>query len=32
MDMFISRLRKHLRHDPNVAILNSRGIGYRLSL
>lgn len=31
MDVFISRLRKHLRHDSNVAILNSRGVGYRLT-
>lgn len=30
MDVFISRLRKHLRHDPNLAILNIRGVGYRL--
>ena len=30
MDVFISRLRKHLRHDPNVAILNLRGVGHRL--
>lgn len=30
MDVFISRLRKHLRHDPHVAILNIRGVGYRL--
>ncbi|MGI4884634.1 MAG: response regulator transcription factor [Janthinobacterium lividum] len=30
MDVFISRLRKHLRHDPAVAILNLRGVGYRL--
>lgn len=27
---FIHKLRKHLRHDPNVSILNLRGIGYRL--
>lgn len=32
MDVFISRLRKHLRHDPTIAILNSRGIGYRLTV
>ncbi len=30
MDVFISRLRKHLRHDPSLAILNIRGVGYRL--
>ncbi|TVT37673.1 response regulator transcription factor [Hymenobacter setariae] len=30
MDVFISRLRKHLRHDTSLAILNIRGVGYRL--
>lgn len=30
MDVFISRLRKHLRHDSSLAILNIRGVGYRL--
>ena len=30
MDVFISRLRKYLRHDPAAAILNLRGVGYRL--
>ena len=30
MDVFISRLRKHLRQDPSLAILNIRGVGYRL--
>ncbi len=30
MDVFISRLRKHLRHDPTLTILNIRGVGYRL--
>ncbi|MFD1468882.1 winged helix-turn-helix domain-containing protein [Hymenobacter caeli] len=30
MDVFISRLRKHLRHDPNIVILNLRGVGHRL--
>lgn len=30
MDVFISRLRKHLKSDPNVHIINLRGIGYKL--
>ncbi|SMB91065.1 two component transcriptional regulator, winged helix family [Hymenobacter roseosalivarius DSM 11622] len=30
MDVFISKLRKHLRHDPAVEILNIRGLGYKL--
>ncbi|RFP64414.1 DNA-binding response regulator [Hymenobacter lapidiphilus] len=30
MDVFISRLRKYLRHDPRLTILNVRGVGYRL--
>ncbi len=30
MDVFISRLRKHLRHDPALEILNIRGVGYKL--
>lgn len=30
MDVFISKLRKHLRHDPGVEILNIRGLGYKL--
>ena len=27
---FIHKLRRHLRHDPGINILNLRGIGYRL--
>lgn len=30
MDVFVSRLRKHLRHDPSLDILNIRGVGYKL--
>lgn len=30
MDVFISKLRKHLQKDPAVEILNIRGIGYKL--
>lgn len=30
MDVYISRLRKHLRHDPNVLIINVYGKGYKL--
>ncbi|PHN01595.1 response regulator transcription factor [Flavilitoribacter nigricans] len=30
LDVFISRLRRYLRHDPNVEIVNHRGLGYRL--
>lgn len=30
MDVFISKLRKHLRHDPSIEILNIRGLGYKL--
>lgn len=30
LDVFISRLRRHLRQDPNVEIVNHRGLGYRL--
>jgi DNA-binding response OmpR family regulator len=30
MDVFITKLRKHLRQDPTVEILNIRGIGYKL--
>ncbi len=31
MDVFISRLRKHLTNDPNVTIENIHGVGFRLS-
>jgi DNA-binding response OmpR family regulator len=30
MDVFISKLRKKLKQDPNVKILNVRGYGYKL--
>ncbi len=30
MDVFITKLRKHLKPDTNVEILNIRGIGYKL--
>jgi len=30
MDVFITRLRKHLRSDPNLEIINIRGLGYKL--
>lgn len=29
---YIHKLRNHLRHDPDVSILNLRGIGYRLAI
>ena len=30
MDVYVSRLRKHLRHDDALAILNIRGVGFKL--
>jgi len=30
MDVFITKLRKHLKHDSSVEILNLRGLGYKL--
>ena len=30
MDVFITRLRKHFSADPNIEILNVRGVGYKL--
>ncbi len=30
LDVFISRLRKHLNHDPSVEITNLHGVGFRL--
>jgi DNA-binding response OmpR family regulator len=30
LDVFITKLRKYLQHDPAVKILNIRGIGYKL--
>ena len=32
LDVFISKLRKKLEADPNVKIVNIRGIGYKLVL
>lgn len=30
LDVFVTKLRKHLAADPNVQIINIRGIGYKL--
>ncbi|WP_407849200.1 winged helix-turn-helix domain-containing protein [Chryseobacterium sp. KCF3-3] len=30
LDVFISRIRKKLSHDPSIQIINVRGRGYRL--
>jgi DNA-binding response OmpR family regulator len=30
MDVFITRLRRYLKEDPNVQIVNVRGVGYKL--
>jgi DNA-binding response OmpR family regulator len=30
LDVFITRLRRYLRHDPQIQILNVRGVGYKL--
>lgn len=30
MDVFITKLRKHLKHDTNIEIVNIRGVGYKL--
>lgn len=30
MDVFISRLRKYLKDDPSLSIINLRGVGYKL--
>jgi DNA-binding response OmpR family regulator len=30
MDVFISKLRKKLKLDPNIQIINVRGLGYKL--
>ena len=32
MDVFISKLRKYLKNDPNVQIVNYHGIGFRLEI
>jgi len=31
LDVFISRLRKKLKDDPNIQIMNAHGLGYTLS-
>lgn len=30
MDVYITKIRRHLQHDPSVQIINVRGIGYKL--
>lgn len=30
LDVFITKLRRHLAHDPHIQIINIRGIGYKL--
>lgn len=32
MDVFISKLRKYLKHDPTVQIVNYHGVGFRLEI
>lgn len=32
MDVFISKLRKYLKHDPSIAINNHHGVGFLLTL
>lgn len=32
MDVFIAKLRKHLKNDPNVKIANVHGIGFKLEI
>jgi DNA-binding response OmpR family regulator len=32
MDVFVSKLRRHLRHDPSIRIENIRGVGYVLKV
>ncbi|HOO10085.1 MAG TPA: response regulator transcription factor [Cyclobacteriaceae bacterium] len=32
LDVFISKLRKYLRHDPSVQIVNYHGVGFRLEI
>lgn len=31
MDVYITKLRKHLRHDPSIQILNVHGVGFKLT-
>ncbi|MCF2502658.1 winged helix-turn-helix domain-containing protein [Dyadobacter sp. CY107] len=30
LDVFITKLRRHLKDDPQIQIINIRGIGYKL--
>ncbi|NBP69072.1 MAG: DNA-binding response regulator, partial [Cytophagia bacterium] len=30
LDVFISKLRKYLQHDPSVQIINHHGVGFSL--
>ncbi|OUJ74699.1 response regulator transcription factor [Hymenobacter crusticola] len=32
LDVFITRLRRYLRHDPQLQIVNVRGLGYKLMM
>ena len=32
MDVFISKLRKHLKDDPTVQIVNYHGVGFKLEV
>ena len=32
MDVFITKLRKHLSEDPRIAIVNVHGVGFRLEV
>lgn len=32
MDVFISKLRKYLKHDPDIQIVNYHGVGFRLEI
>lgn len=32
LDVFISRLRKHLKEDSSISIINIRGVGYKLMI
>ncbi len=32
MDVFISRIRKYLREDENIQIINVHGIGFKLAV
>ena len=31
MDVYITKLRKYLRRDPNVDIVNQHGVGFKLA-